>query len=156
MATVVVPLVRVTVAALPPAPLIVPETVYVCAAEVKAVTVTLAPLTVAGWLVGREGESGLRGRDGIGAISHAEAVGTGGVGRSGGYGRRTAGQGDGRRISTRSADGAGDRVRHARLEVKAVTVTLAPLTVTGWLVGVKVYPAFVGVTVYVPLATLKL
>jgi hypothetical protein len=52
VATVVVPLVNVTVAALPPVPLIVPDTVNVCAAELKAATVTLAPFTVAAWLVG--------------------------------------------------------------------------------------------------------
>ena len=37
---------------------------------------------------------------------------------------------------------------------KAATVTLAPLTVTGWLAGMNVNPALVGVTVYEPLATL--
>ena len=52
VATVVVPLVKVTVAAFPPVPLIVPDTVKVTAAEVKAGTVTLAPFTVTAWLTG--------------------------------------------------------------------------------------------------------
>jgi hypothetical protein len=37
-------------------------------------------------------------------------------------------------------------------EVK-FAVVLAPLTVTGWLAGVKTNPALVGVTVYEPLDT---
>jgi hypothetical protein len=49
---VVVPLVRVTVAAFPPVPLIVPDTVKVCTVELKAATVVLAPFTVTAWLVG--------------------------------------------------------------------------------------------------------
>jgi hypothetical protein len=52
VATVVVPLVNVTVAAFPPAPLIVPDTVNVGAVEAKAGTVTLAPFTITAWLVG--------------------------------------------------------------------------------------------------------
>jgi hypothetical protein len=52
VATVVVPLVRVTVAAFPPVPLIVPETVKVCTAELKAGTVALAPFTLTAWLAG--------------------------------------------------------------------------------------------------------
>jgi len=36
--------------------------------------------------------------------------------------------------------------------VKLTAVTFAPLTVTGWLVGENVKPAFDGVTVYPPLA----
>ena len=35
--------------------------------------------------------------------------------------------------------------------VKLTAVTFAPLTVTGWLVGLKVKPVFDGVTVYDPL-----
>jgi hypothetical protein len=36
------------------------------------------------------------------------------------------------------------------LSVKFTPVTLAPLTVVLWLVGIKVKPAWLGATVYVP------
>ena len=38
--------------------------------------------------------------------------------------------------------------------VKLTPEMVAPLTVTVWLAGLKVKPDFVGVTVYVPFATL--
>jgi hypothetical protein len=43
---------NVTVAPLPPVPLIVPDMEYVTAVTVNADTVTLAPLTVVLWLAG--------------------------------------------------------------------------------------------------------
>ena len=60
--------------------------------------------------------------------------------------RRAAGQCHRGGVPARSADRPGHR-EGLPLKLKAATVTLAPFTVTAWLVGVNVKPALVGVTV---------
>jgi hypothetical protein len=45
-----------------------------------------------------------------------------------------------------------DRLGPPADEVKFKPVMLLPLTVTPWLLGEKIYPLLLGVTVYVPLA----